>query len=240
MLAQTNLQLYRQLDELGWEHSDLARVGVAYELACTLFAGRYRASGKTFVAHCIGTASAAARGSLEPDLVFAGLLHAAYMQGAWDDRQGRRVRAGRDQTVVATIGPRAEAIVAEYTTAPWTAEIIQSYRTDPDSLAPKTRDVVLVRIANECDEHLDGGVATTGKAGSPHTTPDAVHELQQLAEQLGHPALGRLLEEISDDAKDADIGLPADRSRSRTLSSPTTTTGTAGVRNTLARWIAPD
>ena len=56
-VAQTNLQLQRQLELAGWSLHDRERVGNTYTLAAQLFSGRYRTSGKTFLAHLCGTAS---------------------------------------------------------------------------------------------------------------------------------------------------------------------------------------
>jgi (p)ppGpp synthase/HD superfamily hydrolase len=58
-IAQTNLQLDRQLDRVGWPVDDRVRVAAAYDLAARLFTGQYRPNGKTFVAHVCGTASIA-------------------------------------------------------------------------------------------------------------------------------------------------------------------------------------
>ena len=79
--AQTNIQLFEQLRQGGMPEAERARVAAAYDLAARLFTGRFRCSGKTFLAHLVGTASVAARhGGSEP-IVSAALLHAAYDQG---------------------------------------------------------------------------------------------------------------------------------------------------------------
>ena len=49
--AQTNLQLINQLQNSGYPPAKLKFVATAYELAMRLFTGRFRASGKTFIAH---------------------------------------------------------------------------------------------------------------------------------------------------------------------------------------------
>ena len=85
MHAQTNLQLYRQLLTSGHTEEDLARIRASYELARALFIGRYRASGKPFIAHLVGHASALARWGASIDLVAAGLLHSAYLHGGFGD-----------------------------------------------------------------------------------------------------------------------------------------------------------
>src|SRR4051794_35545495 len=112
-LAQTNLQLYNQLVARGWSASQLARTRRAYELMTDLFAGQLRPSGKTFLAHLVGTASALATAGARADLLDAGLLHAAYTHGDFGD--GRRDAAVPKRAIVrAAIGATAEALVDEY------------------------------------------------------------------------------------------------------------------------------
>jgi (p)ppGpp synthase/HD superfamily hydrolase len=53
--AQTNLQLYRQLRDR--TDADVALVAAAYELALSLFPRSFRATGKPFLCHLVGTAS---------------------------------------------------------------------------------------------------------------------------------------------------------------------------------------
>ena len=55
--AQTNIQLLNQMYDLGYDEQEIAAVGKSYELAMILFTGRFRGSGKTFIAHLVGTAS---------------------------------------------------------------------------------------------------------------------------------------------------------------------------------------
>jgi hypothetical protein len=55
--AQTNLQLFHQLRNAGYDEADLVCIHQAYQLACQVFTGFFRGSGKPFIAHLVGTAS---------------------------------------------------------------------------------------------------------------------------------------------------------------------------------------
>lgn len=57
VVAQTNVQLYNQLQAAGWSELDRARVKGAYALSLRILASRFRPDGKPFTAHGIGTAS---------------------------------------------------------------------------------------------------------------------------------------------------------------------------------------
>src|SRR5436309_10586495 len=79
--AQTNLQLYAELRGGKYSAADITCIRAAYELAMVLFTGRYRGSGKPFLAHLVGTASILTSMQVRAPVVAAGLLHASYTQG---------------------------------------------------------------------------------------------------------------------------------------------------------------
>jgi (p)ppGpp synthase/HD superfamily hydrolase len=155
-VAQTNLQLYRQLSERKTTAPDLAAVRCAYELAASLFQGVYRASGKPFIAHLVGTASVLVQDGAPPPLVLAGLLHAAYVQGDFGDGPPGATVARR-RKVGEAIGADAEQLVARYTTLPWHVGDLSAHRDLPASLEPLDRDVLRIRLANEVEELVDFG-----------------------------------------------------------------------------------
>lgn len=155
--AQTNLQLYRQIIEQGVSSSDLAAVRRAHDVSASLFAGLYRASGKPFIAHVVGTASVLAAQRLPLPLVTAGLLHAAYVQGNFGDGPPGPTKRRR-RRISDAVGEEAERLVARYATLPWTAGDLAAQRGRVASLDALDRDVLVVRLANEVEELVDFGV----------------------------------------------------------------------------------
>jgi hypothetical protein len=192
-LAQTNLQLYEQLVALEWSQEQLADVRHAYDLACQLFSGRYRASGKTFVAHVVGTASCVAAVREPPNLVSAALLHAAYTAG--DFGSGRRAPSPRAR-VVAIVGSEVEALVAEYATMPWSVEEITGLRDHAATLPPVTRGVAVIHLANEVDERVDGGARIADRGDYELYRDEAARAMAELAVALGHVDFVALMEEV--------------------------------------------
>src|SRR5262249_60214679 len=79
--AQTNIQLYNQLAELGYTADDVRRVHRAYGLAMQLFTGSYRGSGRPFLSHLVGTASVLASVPAPIEVVTAGPLSFADSSG---------------------------------------------------------------------------------------------------------------------------------------------------------------
>ena len=55
--AQTNIQLYNQLQQQGYSVQELVQVRSTYELGITLMPGHFRPSGKPMETHLVGTAS---------------------------------------------------------------------------------------------------------------------------------------------------------------------------------------
>jgi len=174
--AQTIIQLLEQLADRPVEERQAVRRG--YDLATALFAGRYRACGRPFVAHLVGTASALARHGAPIDVVLAGLLHAAYAQGVFPNWKRRR------DLVRESIGPKAEALVHEYERFDW--------KRVPEQIGEADREVVWLRIANEVDECGDRSLRYVGEhkraqveQGIPQFVAAARHyDMPALADEL--------------------------------------------------------
>jgi len=210
--AQTNLQLYAQLADLAYPEGDLAMVARCYELSMALFPGTYRASGKSFLAHLVGTAGIVAALRARAPVVAAGLLHAAYTHGefgnGWlgvSDAKRTRVRAA--------VGPEIEDLVARYTAFRWARATIPAIRARLDAMTALERDVLLIRLANELEDHLDLGILYSGDAPRRlrfirEDLPAAV----EMARRLGHPGLAESLAAAFDQIEHAAIS-PALRRR---------------------------
>jgi (p)ppGpp synthase/HD superfamily hydrolase len=215
-IAQTNLALYKQLHDAGYDAGGLTRIRDCYEFATTLFAGHYRASGKPFLAHLTGTASILAALGAGPATVAAGLLHAAYEQGdlseiRWRDRRRRVARA---------IGPEAEAIVWRYQQMGWEIVTIQRVHGGLAELSELDRTIVLIRLANELDDNLDLAMRYS------HQDKDANRGIGEvivsIANALHYPQLAAALAEARREAADGSwaSALSLDRRRSYQLTRP--------------------
>jgi (p)ppGpp synthase/HD superfamily hydrolase len=194
--AQTNLQLYAQLAERGFAGSDLAALRRAYDLATSLFAGVYRASGKPFVAHLVGTASLLAAQGAPARLVTAGLLHSAYSHGDFGDGPRGRTRR-RAARLAAAVGEEVEGLIARYEAFPWKTSDANPRSGWPASLGPLDRDVLTMRLANELEELLDFDILYSEDAEARRE--EAVRELPtwiRWAIGLSADGIARELEEI--------------------------------------------
>jgi hypothetical protein len=198
-LAQTNVQLCRQVVALGWGDADLAQLRSAYELAMWMFSGQFRANGKTQIAHHVGVASALAQTAARPTLVVGGLVHSAYFLGEFGSG---RVGPDPDKRtrLVDTVGVQVEALVDAYTEQPWNADAVRTLRDDaaPSSIA---RDVVAMRLANEVDEWSDASARWTNDQPEPGLAGhEGLDQFVELARAYELAPLGDLLGRVAQEA----------------------------------------
>jgi hypothetical protein len=203
-LAQTNLQLYNQLAEASWSQSELATIRRAYELATDVFAGQLRPSGKTFVAHLVGTASALHIAGARPELVCAGLLHAAYTHGDFGD--GRRDAAERKRTIVrSAIGVDAEALVADYASVRYTTATVADWLARAPVLGTREHELALIRLANEVDVHTDLGARYFDRTEPVGASDAQFVALAEVADRLDAPLLAELIRSTSTAEHEVDV-----------------------------------
>jgi (p)ppGpp synthase/HD superfamily hydrolase len=152
--AQTNLQLFNQLRRDGYSKADLELVRDAYELTMVLFGGRFQPSGKSFIAHVVGTASILASLRLPAPVVAAGLLHNAYQNGDFGDGCNDITKARR-RKLLKVLGPEVENYVAKFQALYWEPRTTRIAREQPDQLKPVERNVLLILFADHLEHLLD-------------------------------------------------------------------------------------
>jgi (p)ppGpp synthase/HD superfamily hydrolase len=203
--AQTNIQLYHQLGVLGYDAADVARAARAYEIGIRLFTGAYRGSGKPFLAHLVGTASVLADQRARGPVVAAGLLHAAYTNGEFGN--GWRGMSPRKRAEVRrALGEETEDLIARYTEFPWDPPNIAGLRERIEVMTPQERDVLLIRLANELEDHLDLGILYQGNVDYRRRHMQAhLATCVEVAERVGYPDLAARLAETFDEVARAEI-----------------------------------
>ena len=201
--AQTNLQLYNQLVDAKYSHSDLLCTFKGYKLAMKLFSGRYRANGKPFLAHLVGTASILVTQNSPVSVVVAGLLHAAYAQGDFGDRQHGITRA-KQTYLTQVVGEEIEGLVARYTSFAWDEQAITIARSKLNELSQVERQILLIRLANSLEDELDLGMLYCRKR--THSSPEVhTYQILEIAFELGHSILAEQLAEALRRAEIANV-----------------------------------
>ena len=201
--AQTNLQLLDQARQRGLSAKELIRISRAYWGAIPLFSAMYRGSGKPILSHLVGTASVLLATGARIDTVLAGLLHAAYALGNFgggEEKQEQRTALG------SLIGDDAERIVRAYTSRPWNVQSIRALAAEASTLSPLDRQVVIVRLANEVDDHLNSGVLYCANGPERRDFIERSRDsLLAIAETLGQTDLRGILERAISDCLAADV-----------------------------------
>ncbi|NEQ88200.1 MAG: HD domain-containing protein [Moorea sp. SIO2I5] len=148
--AQTNIQLFNQLYSDGYSGTELSCVFNAYQLAATLYTGCFRASGKPFIAHLVGTASILSSLHTPVEVVAAGLLHAAYLSGDFGDNK-KGITEVKRQNLISVVGGKVEGYITRYTALKWNSDTIPVIYNRLDSLDPLDHKALLIRLANELE-----------------------------------------------------------------------------------------
>jgi hypothetical protein len=175
-LAQTRTALREQAQARVYAASVIRQLEAACDLATLLMDGAYRADGRPFLNHLIGTASALLRYDFRPEVVLAGLLHAAYTHrpGWMDPAQVTAViGAGSDVDALIKALPAAKAQLAA--------------GADVDHLTLAEALALAIEAANETDMRLAGEYRATGRA--PEISERGMALIGEVLERLGAPGL---------------------------------------------------
>lgn len=189
-VAQTNIALYRQMHDLGYEAAALQLACDAYELVCVPFAGHYRACGKPFVCHLVGTASVMAWLGAKPEAVVAALMHSVYEASLAFGNNVDQVRL-TPARIRARVSEDVERLVAAYHAMPWNLDTLPALASESRSAHGERAEVLLLRLANELDDHLDCSMAYC--SGERRRIDEAFGLWVEMAGSLGFPALADAL-----------------------------------------------
>lgn len=172
-VAQTNLQLYGQMESRGYTADEVASVAAAYRGALPWFSAQYRGNGKPFIAHLVGTASLLVSRRAPLNQVLAALLHAAYQAGDLGVDAGHRQTPARREALRNLVGAEAEALVASYDATDWNQLLRDGVLRTREVADDIARGTTYLYLANTLEDFLDGGMC--GLAGTRKT---AVYDAQ--------------------------------------------------------------
>jgi hypothetical protein len=189
--AQTNIQLFNQLRQDGYANIDLGLIRDAYELAIRLYSGYFIGSGRTQIAHVVGTASIL--GALHPpvEVVAAGLIHNVYDNGDFGDGRKGAFDARRCQ-IRQALGAAVEEYVYRFPaidrvvvsfTRQVSSQVVSHASKELDALNPVDRQVLLIVLAEKLDHAL-----------SHEYTNRSPLRMREMAEKVGFPAMATELE----------------------------------------------
>lgn len=213
--AQTNIQLFNQLREGGVSKEKLEMIYRGYKLAMRLLTGRFRPSGKTFIAHVVGTASILHAAGASIEVVAAGLLHSAYDNGDFGSVFGSAT-AKRRAVVRGEVGPDVEDYIVRYANFEWSHRRFDAIIRALPQMEPRDREVVRMRLADKIEDHLDLGMMYCTSAPRQHSFQTRRDKMIEMAETLNDSHLADEWRRISAETlATEDLGVrfaPNDRS----------------------------
>jgi (p)ppGpp synthase/HD superfamily hydrolase len=197
-------QLMNQAIAAALDADALVRLRATHELAESFADGVYRPQGEPFLCHLVRTASIVLAEGQPLPMVQAALLHAAYSlrrRGADNERGSRRTWLQK------AAGREVEQLVFAYDQLPWNSSAeLKRHVEDFARYDQTTRRVVLLRLANELEDHLDRSAA--------YASADLVLRRQErrdgcliLARAAGSPAFVCELTEMFDRQLDPPLPL---------------------------------
>jgi predicted RNA-binding protein YlxR (DUF448 family) len=194
--AQTNIQLYRQLQEKAYFQDDLLFIHNSYELAAQYFSGRFQRNGKDYIAHLVGTASVLASLSLPREVVALGLLHNVYRTADFGDGQSG-VTERRRTRIIQTVGQEVEQMAARFYSFPWSPKVWTDISENPSTLSLLDRTIVILYLADTVEHGLDFGYCYYDvKDAQRYSSPSHSPLLIDIARKLGLPDLAKALDRI--------------------------------------------
>ena len=153
MYAQTNIQLFNQLQRDGYRDAQLRLIADAYFLAAHLFTARVEVSGKCYIAHVTGTASILSAIAAPAELVAAGLVHNVYRNGDFGDYRKKITKAKR-RRIRNTLGEKAEQYAYHFATRRWNSEGLRKMHEQLSGMQELDRHVVLLYLADQLEKQL--------------------------------------------------------------------------------------
>ncbi len=195
--AQTNLQLFEQLIGDGVGDEQLELIARSYDLAMQLCTGMYRPNGKPFVCHLVGTASILHHVGAPIEMVAAGLLHSVYSHGDFGRATGSVTRRKR-KAIRSAVGREIEQLVYRYAKFEWDHGRMDEMRDRLPKLSEEERAILLMRLADHLDDHVDMGRLYERSAAREVGRQERRDAYSSLAREAGYPKLADEMDRISD------------------------------------------
>ena len=166
--------------------SDPARV---YDFAETITDGLYRPQGQPFVTHLVRTASITLAEQQPTPAVLAAMAHSSYELHRFAGSRRGPVSRRRRAEVATAVGDDVEAMIWAYHATRWRIAELDDHVRAADTYDERTRQVLVMRMANELEDLLDLAPLLSRAERPP------VGAVAAVARKLGHDQLAAEIEE---------------------------------------------
>jgi len=179
-------QLMNQAIDKGYSEQDLRLLKTAFDFALRFSDGVYRAQGIPLIDHLTRTASIVMTCSQPIAVVITGLLHAVYVIHKFDHSVRSRNITPRKKYLDELLGKPISEMILQYEELDWYKEsVLKGYITGIEQLDEKTKALIIVRLANELDDHLDMAMSYSSNARKAFRSNAYGSECVLLAQKLG-------------------------------------------------------
>ncbi len=189
------------MKENGYAEDDIIKVAKSYELCTRVYIGLYRGSGKTLLAHCVGTASLAVWLKRPAATIAASVLHATYADGDFGINNPRKMLLDYTDEEIETLTRKYHEFKWAYS-----PQQIEELIDNLDKLNEIEKEACLIRLLNEVEEYIDHSTHYHGFEGDDGIKKgfawrlkymnDIEKPLRNLAEKLGYKELSDEIETL--------------------------------------------
>lgn len=145
---------------------DLSRLRSAFDFCQLLADGIYRAQGIPLLNHLVRTASIVLNQTNSVDVVITALLHAAFVVDKFDHSTRTPDLEIKRKDIRRLFGNEIEHLLLAYEKMAWYhKKALQHYLQVHASLSQEMKNLLLIRLANELEDHLDFAMAYTAFEG---------------------------------------------------------------------------
>lgn len=155
LIPQTNLQFYSWAHFWGYSPDDLLYFSNVYRLSQKLFGSLFRASGKSFISHLLGTAAAVCMERPPAYVVAAALCHLPLNNGVFRPLSSLATKRRQVESVLGTHAVEIDKIYEYFQR--YTASAFERLQSESWQPSEDERFALLIFAANEIDDELDGG-----------------------------------------------------------------------------------
>ena len=196
-VPQTNVQLYRLLDNLAYGEEDVVLAHRACKLATSLYSGRYQGDGKPFQAHGVGTAGILAHAGMTTPLMVAGIIHNVYTNGDFG-----LPTTGPSEEARALVKRETDTVVERYVHGFYT-HFPGRWKGDPNDVSELERDLLVLLSAETLEKMYDSGFAywQTDLASRVELARQRAH----LMAEIGYSLVGQWLLDAAAELEAADV-----------------------------------
>lgn len=183
--AQTYPQLINQSRAISMPESELLLLKSAFSFALSMADGLYRAQGVPLLNHLVRTASIVQHHGGNVSLQVVAMLHASHLVHRFTGAQRSGNRKQVDSDISKAFGGKISTLLSQYSDMSWyNAEVIKHYIADAEKLPSNVKQLLLVRLANELEDHLDMAMEYSTAERKARRTQAYGVECIQLAEKL--------------------------------------------------------